>query len=105
MRVRCVRRTTQVGGALAPRRRLLPSPLSPFVGRARELESLRGVPPTTRLLTLTGPGGVGKTRLALELLRSSVDSTHAGDGVVAVELGGLVDASLIEPSVASALGL
>src|SRR6266536_411161 len=44
-------------------------PLSSFVGRERELQELKHVLSGTRLLTLTGPGGVGKTRLALEVSR------------------------------------
>ncbi len=83
----------------------LPLSLSTFVGRARELDALRDLLPLTRLLTLTGPGGVGKTRLAFELVSSVAPGGDYADGVVTVELSGLGDANLIEPSVASRLGL
>ena len=59
-------------------------PLSSFVGRERELQELQGLLSSTRLLTLTGPGGVGKTRLAEEVLRGLVDRYR--DGVWAVDL-------------------
>jgi predicted ATPase len=75
----------------------LPLPLTSFVGREQEVAELR------RLLTLTGPGGVGKTRLALELATSVGDAF--ADGVVLVELGALVDPELVPETVASAVGL
>ncbi len=49
---------------------VLPLPLSSFVGREREIAELTRLVAVTRLLTLNGPGGCGKTRLALELARA-----------------------------------
>ncbi len=57
---------------------LLPTPLTRFVGRARELSELRGLLPTARLITLTGPGGSGKTRLALQLAQAVSPDFAAG---------------------------
>ncbi len=81
----------------------LPMPLGTFVGRAHELDTLRQVLPRVRLLTLTGAGGVGKTRLALELARSVGDEFR--DRAVMVELGARQDAALVPEAVAAALGV
>jgi predicted ATPase/DNA-binding CsgD family transcriptional regulator len=62
----------------------LPVPLASLVGRARELQGVSETLRTTRLVTLTGPGGVGKTRLALELARRQI-ARRAG-GVWLVDL-------------------
>ncbi len=81
----------------------LPAPLTSFVGRQREIAEIKQLLGTTRLLTLTGSGGVGKTRLALQ-----VASTLLGDyrdGVRLVELGTLDDPALVEPAVAATLGV
>ncbi|MFI7132378.1 ATP-binding protein [Nonomuraea sp. NPDC050153] len=76
---------------------------STFVGRTRELSTVRKLLGKSRLLTLTGAGGVGKTRLALraaELLRAAYQ-----DGVEVVELATLETGDLLESEVATALGL
>ena len=62
----------------------LPAPLTSLVGRARELEAIGETMRTTRLVTLTGPGGVGKTRLALALARRQIG--RRADGVWLVNL-------------------
>jgi predicted ATPase/class 3 adenylate cyclase len=82
----------------------LPVPATTFVGRGHELDELgalldRGV----RLLTLTGPGGVGKTRLALQAVTAAVDAFP--DGVWWVPLASVRDPDLVLSSVALALGV
>jgi predicted ATPase len=79
----------------------LPSDTSSFVGRERELVDLRTLLAGTRLLTLVGTGGVGKTTLALKLARGAEDSYEGGAALV--ELGVLTDPALIPEAVAAAL--
>ncbi|WP_086668077.1 ATP-binding protein [Lentzea kentuckyensis] len=81
----------------------LPLELSSFVGRRHEVGEVKRLLSTSRLVTLTGPGGVGKTRLAIEVSRA----VHRAfpDGVVLVELDELRDAELVANSVALAVGM
>jgi predicted ATPase/DNA-binding CsgD family transcriptional regulator len=81
----------------------LPSALSSFVGRKKELAEVRRLLEDTRLLTLTGAGGCGKTRLALAAAAELV-ATFA-DGVWLVDLAPLAEPSLVPQAVASTLGL
>jgi predicted ATPase len=83
----------------------LPVPLTPFVGRERQVAEVRQalVGPEARLLTLSGPGGTGKTRLALEVARQLLDEFR--DGVFFVPLAAIRDPSLVLPTIAQALGL
>jgi predicted ATPase len=81
----------------------LPAELTSFVGRASELTELDALLAQSRLSTLTGAGGVGKTRLALRAARRAQD--RFPDGAWLVELSGLGDASLLEHTVAEALRL
>jgi predicted ATPase/DNA-binding SARP family transcriptional activator len=81
----------------------LPHELTSFVGRERELGELAGALEHTRLLTLTGPGGCGKTRLALELAERQAGAY--ADGVRLVELAPVADAALVVAEVAGALGV
>jgi predicted ATPase len=76
---------------------------SSFVGREWELRELRALVPTTRLVTLTGPGGIGKTRLALQALATL--SAGFPDGVRFVELADLNHPDMVVPRLAAALGV
>ena len=87
----------------APDRGTLPAELTSFVGRRRELALTRRLLARSRLLTLTGVGGVGKTRLALRMA-AEVRRTFP-DGVWFVELAPLHDPQLVPHSMASALEL
>ena len=79
----------------------LPAPRSSFIGREQEVLEVRRELETTRLLTLTGAGGCGKTRLALEVARDLVDTYS--DGVWLVELASLSEEELVPKAVAEAL--
>jgi len=81
----------------------LPVQLTTFIGRSRELKEIRRLLEGTRLLTLMGPGGAGKTRLALQVAAEAMDDY--ADGVWLVELASLSDAALVLPKIASTLGL
>ncbi len=81
----------------------LPRPLTRLVGRDRELSDLGRlvVDPDVRLVTMTGPGGVGKTRLLLELARNQ--ESHHADGALFVALDAVDDPALVAAEVATAL--
>jgi predicted ATPase/DNA-binding CsgD family transcriptional regulator len=81
----------------------LPIQLTSFVGRERELGELHQALAATRLLTLTGPGGCGKTRLALQAAAEVLDRFPGG--VWWVELAPLADERLVGAAVAEALGV
>ena len=81
----------------------LPESSTSFVGRRRLLSELSASLGRTRLLTLTGVGGVGKSRLALELGRLVGASTEFSDGVWLVELAGVQDPEVVASTVASAI--
>lgn len=81
----------------------LPVQLTSFVGRERELTSTAELLAGARLLTLTGPGGTGKTRLALQLAQRVLE--RFPDGVWLVELALLADPQLIPQAIAGVLGL
>jgi len=81
----------------------LPVPRTSFVGRGRALAEIKRLLEHSRLLTLTGSGGCGKTRLALRLAEQ-VAPTFT-DGVVWIDLAALSDARLLPQTVAAALGL
>ena len=90
-----------LGSADAARPPPLPVDASSFVGRDHELAELEALLPSTRLLTLAGTGGVGKTRLALELARAT-ETSYPG-GAALVELAALADAALVPDAIAAAL--
>jgi predicted ATPase/DNA-binding CsgD family transcriptional regulator len=79
----------------------LPAPRSSFIGREREILEVKRELEITRLLTITGPGGSGKTRLALEVARDLLEDYS--DGVWLVELAPLSEEALVPKAVAEAL--
>lgn len=97
-------RTPDPGGvASVQARRALPMPLTSFVGREDQLQDIRELLGTTRLLTLVGAGGIGKTRLALRLANEILHDY--ADGVCLVELAPLAEPKLVVHAVRAALGL
>jgi predicted ATPase/DNA-binding SARP family transcriptional activator len=95
-----------VGSPLLPRaavRHNLPLQLTSFVGREREMAEVKQWLAATRLLTLTGSGGCGKTRLALQVAADLLD--EYADGVWQAELAPLADPVLVPQTVATALGM
>ncbi|GII49326.1 LuxR family transcriptional regulator [Planotetraspora silvatica] len=80
----------------------LPADLTSFVGRKRELAEIKQLLTVSRLVTLTGPGGVGKTRLAL---RAASEEHRAFDAVWLVDLTGLDDPEVVVETVAATIGL
>lgn len=87
---------------MAPRNNL-PLQRTSFVGREREVDEVKGLLATTQLLTLTGAGGCGKTRLAVQVAREVAGEYP--DGTWFVELAALVDPTHVVHTVAAALGL
>jgi predicted ATPase/DNA-binding SARP family transcriptional activator len=81
----------------------LPVPLTSFVGRAREMARVKELLSQARLVSLTGAGGCGKTRLAIQVASDLVDSFR--DGVWWVDLAPLRDASLVDHTLAKCLGV
>ncbi len=92
---------TQPKTPAAPPPRRLPRPLSGLIGREREIEEIASSLAAMRLLTLTGPGGVGKTRLAIAVAEAVAEEYP--DGVFFVDLAPLANPDLIAQAVASAL--
>ncbi len=81
----------------------LPRQLTTFVGRERQLSEAKRLLASSPLLTLTGPGGVGKTRIALQLADDLLGELN--DGAWLVDLGVLTDPDFLAPAVAASLGL
>jgi predicted ATPase/class 3 adenylate cyclase len=104
-------RATALADDFAPLRSLdnpallhnLPAQASSFIGRNRELSELRGLVDSSRLVTVTGAGGAGKTRLALQVAADLLDGS--GDGVWLVDLAPLTSGDLVAPTVATTLGV
>jgi predicted ATPase/DNA-binding winged helix-turn-helix (wHTH) protein len=85
-----------------PRGQALPLPSSELIGRSESVEHLAILISAYRVVTLTGPGGIGKTRLSLEVARRQTG--EFADGARFVELALLADPALVPSAVASALG-
>lgn len=83
------------------RRNLVPIPLTALVGRQDELRAVESALAGNRLVTLTGPGGMGKTRLALEVANRRADS----DGPWFVELADVRDGGVLVDAIATAIGV
>jgi non-specific serine/threonine protein kinase len=79
----------------------LPFEVTSFIGRSAELDDIRRRLASTRLLTLLGPGGIGKTRLALRV--AAMEAGQYPDGVVLVELAALADHHLVPQALSDAL--
>ena len=105
----CSRSSIRLDGDVGPLRSLdafpnnLPDQLTTFVGRAEELVQLRAVIGETRLITLTGAGGAGKTRLALQLAADLLE--RFPDGVWWVDLAPISDPELVAEALAGVLGV
>jgi predicted ATPase/class 3 adenylate cyclase/DNA-binding CsgD family transcriptional regulator len=80
-----------------------PAVLTSFVGRSVELDEVAGLLARYRMVTVTGPGGMGKTRLAGEVARRVAG--RFADGVWLAELAGVADPDLVPAAVAAALGM
>ena len=79
----------------------LPAQVTTFVGRSREMAEVKRLLGTTRLLTLTGPGGTGKTRLSLQVAADVLD--QFSHGVWLIELATLADGTLVPEAIADAV--
>lgn len=81
----------------------LPAPVDDFIGRTKEIEEITAALAASRLVTLTGPGGAGKTRLSLEVAAALASSIAGGTWLV--ELAVTTDADRIDTLVAAAVGV
>jgi predicted ATPase/DNA-binding XRE family transcriptional regulator len=81
----------------------LPAQLSAFIGREKELAEVRALVESSRLVTLTGAGGCGKTRLSLQVAAGLLDGS--GDGVWLVELAAITGQDAVAPAICQALAL
>jgi predicted ATPase len=88
---------------MAGLRRTIPRPLDSFIGRAEELEAVKALLATHRLVTLTGPAWIGKTRLALRIAEELAPPSP--EGVCFVPLVELTNPALVPQAVALALGV
>ena len=94
----------RIRAAVDIRRHNLPVSTTPFVGRTQALQQIEAqlVRPSCRLLTLVGPGGIGKTRLALEMAKTAVGTTL--NGIFFVPLAAVPTPEFIVPAIAEAIG-
>jgi non-specific serine/threonine protein kinase len=99
--LRSLKRDTETQRAQEARRDNLPAQLTSFIGRRREIEEIRRQLSSTRLLTLTGAGGCGKTRLALQVAGDLLEQFR--DGVWFVDLAPLSEPHLVTQTAATVL--
>lgn len=97
------RRASVTPPAPSATRHNLPAQLTSFIGRVQEIAELRELVLAKRLVTLTGPGGIGKTSLVLAV--ASTLTTRFVDGVALVELAALADGDLVTHAIASVFGV
>jgi len=83
----------------------LPASVSSFIGREQQMREVRRLLTTTRLLTLTGPGGCGKTRLALQCISDLLSLAEYPDGIYWVGLAGIDKQELVPQAVATCLNV
>ena len=81
----------------------LPTPLTTFVGRRRELDEIEEGVRASRIVTLTGPGGTGKTRLSIQAAHELLSSFK--DGAFFIQLAPISDPGLVVPAIGEALGV
>ncbi len=93
----------RISAPATPSRHPLPAETTPFIGRRREISEIKHLLASARLLTLTGTGGTGKTRLALRVAAQVADGFR--DGVYFVDLAALPDPALVAKAIARALGV
>jgi DNA-binding SARP family transcriptional activator len=93
----------EVPAASPPAMHNLPAPLTSFLGREREVSEVRALVQSSRLVTLTGAGGVGKTRLGLQVAAGLLDGSD--DGVWVVELAAATDQDAVPAAISQALRL
>src|SRR5688500_957494 len=101
-RMFCAQRWPMLGGVTSAAHRL-PSPVTSFIGREQELDTVHTLVVGNRLVTLTGPGGCGKTRLAIRAAAEATD--RHPDGLAWVDLAPVADAELVPSAIATALAL
>ena len=96
-----------VAGQFTGQRRpgLLPIEPNSFIGRVAEAQRLTSLLRSARLVTVVGPGGVGKSRLCLHIASAALSAGRFADGVVLVELSRVTDPGLVASKVAAVLGL
>ena len=81
----------------------IPIPLTSLIGRSTDVTHAQHLLRQCRLLTLTGPGGTGKTRLAIAIAQASTDVFP--DGIIFISLAPLTDPRLVPSTIATALGV
>ena len=83
----------------------LPEPISAFIGRNGEIVEVIELLQTNRLVTLTGPGGIGKTRLSLQIARELLENSNYTDGIFLIELASVAKWDQIETKILETLGI